>query len=266
MFYLIRENKKEQGFTLIELSIVLVILGLLAGGILSGQSLIRAAELRATSQEVQQYMVAVNTFRDKYHGVPGDLNNATRFWGEAHATPATCRDTASTGKETCDGNGDGYVARSDGSSEQFRFWQHLSNAGIISGSYTGVNGSTGQDHHDIGVNVPQGKMGDSGWSAYHFDSAYGSTPITNDFGNILIFGSEGMNSSGVVGKTWDNVFIPAELWNIDRKFDDGRAATGQIRAYQLKDCTDTEDATNKGALYELEDERTLCTALFKGIF
>lgn len=60
-----------KAFSLVELSIVLVILGLLTGGILAGQSLIRAAELRAVSTEYSRYITATQSFRDKYFAVPG---------------------------------------------------------------------------------------------------------------------------------------------------------------------------------------------------
>src|SRR5438477_2747635 len=63
----------QQGFTLIELSIVLVIIGLIVGGILVGQDLIKAAEIRATVGQVEKYNSAVNTFRSKYNGIPGDI-------------------------------------------------------------------------------------------------------------------------------------------------------------------------------------------------
>src|SRR3954463_15618522 len=64
------------GFTLIELSIVLVIIGLIVGGILVGQDLIKAAEIRATVGQIEKYNSAVNTFRTKYNGIPGDLSGS----------------------------------------------------------------------------------------------------------------------------------------------------------------------------------------------
>ena len=64
---------QQAGFTLIELSIVLVIIGLIVGGVLTGQDLIRAAEIRATIGQYEKYNTAVNTFRTKYNGIPGDL-------------------------------------------------------------------------------------------------------------------------------------------------------------------------------------------------
>lgn len=69
-----------RGFSLVELSIVLVILGLLTGGILAGQSLIRASELRSVSTELQRYSSAIYSFRDQYMALPGDMLNATSFW------------------------------------------------------------------------------------------------------------------------------------------------------------------------------------------
>lgn len=64
---------KNKGFTLIELSIVLVIIGLIVGGILIGRDMIRAAEIRSLISEKNQYIVATNNFRNKYNAMPGDI-------------------------------------------------------------------------------------------------------------------------------------------------------------------------------------------------
>jgi prepilin-type N-terminal cleavage/methylation domain-containing protein len=82
----------KKGFTLVELSIVLVILGLLAGGVLAGQSLIRAAELRSVTTQLEQYSTAIYAFRDRYFAIPGDEEFARRAWhavidGDAVASP-----------------------------------------------------------------------------------------------------------------------------------------------------------------------------------
>lgn len=101
----------DRGFSLVELSIVLVILGLLTGGILAGQSLIRAAELRSVITTTDRYQAAVYSFRDKYFALPGDMRNATSFWGDQATGPSACADAGITDGTpgTCNGNGDGLI-------------------------------------------------------------------------------------------------------------------------------------------------------------
>lgn len=69
-----QSHRKIRGFTLIEMSIVLVVIGLIVGGVLVGQDLIRAAGVRATITQIEKYNTATNTFREKYGALPGDIN------------------------------------------------------------------------------------------------------------------------------------------------------------------------------------------------
>ncbi len=130
-----------RAFSLVELSIVLVILGLLTGGILTGQSLIRASELRSITTDMNRYVTATQTFRDKYFAVPGDMRNATAFWGVAAGTgsDATCANTVSTSAATCNGNGDGVIQTFNVAFDEiFLAPKHLANAGLIEGSYVAM--------------------------------------------------------------------------------------------------------------------------------
>lgn len=139
--------RSQSGFSLVELSIVLVILGLLTGGILGGQALIRAAELRSVSTEYQRWTTATQTFRDKYFALPGDMTNATAFWGALDGNNGIgpdCRGE-STGLPTCNGDGNGRIESNTESAvsthEKWLIWRHLVNAGLIEGSYTNLHGS-----------------------------------------------------------------------------------------------------------------------------
>jgi prepilin-type N-terminal cleavage/methylation domain-containing protein len=70
----------KHGFTLIELSIVIVIIGLIVAGVVSGQSLITQAKLRSVASEYNKYDSATNTFYLEYNALQGDMSNAWEFF------------------------------------------------------------------------------------------------------------------------------------------------------------------------------------------
>src|ERR1035437_4035806 len=129
------------GFTLIEMSIVLVIIGLIVGAVLAGQSLILQAQMRATMKQIESYKTAVATFRDKYSCLPGDCATATSFWPKDPAcTYQNLRPyIAAPNGMTCNGDGNGIIYGYY-YNELMLFWQHLSLAGLIQGSFTGTCG------------------------------------------------------------------------------------------------------------------------------
>lgn len=73
--------RSKRGFTLIELSIVLVVIGLIVGGVLVGKDLIETSRIRQLGMELQQIKTAITTFRGKYDCLPGDCINATTYFG-----------------------------------------------------------------------------------------------------------------------------------------------------------------------------------------
>jgi prepilin-type N-terminal cleavage/methylation domain-containing protein len=79
-------NISKHGFTLIELSIVLVIIGLIVGGILVGRDLISAAAVRAQISQIERYHTAANTFRTKYAYLPGDIPNTCTVYSYPNLT------------------------------------------------------------------------------------------------------------------------------------------------------------------------------------
>src|SRR4051812_21475415 len=98
----------RRGFTLLELSIVLVVIAMLVGGVLVGQSMIHSAELRSVTADINRFSAAAIAFKDKYHYLPGDLPNATSFWG-AKPDCSTLNLTPTPTTLTCNGNGNGYI-------------------------------------------------------------------------------------------------------------------------------------------------------------
>lgn len=257
----------RNGFSLIELSIVLVILGLLAGGILAGQSLIRAAELRSITSEYQRYQAAGHTFRDKYMAIPGDMTNATRFWGRANTTAdcvtnSSAAVNASTG--TCDGDGDGrifYGTTIGRTGEVFQFWRQLALAGLIEGNYDGMSGSAGLIDHNYGVNSPQSRISSVGWGASWANNAAGAQTnvFRYDYANSMTIGTD-LN-------TWaDGTFLKAEeAWGIDTKLDDGIPGIGKIHVYPVGlNCNNSANNTDYSATYKLNNTTSnACALIFR---
>ena len=260
------------GFSLVELSIVLVILGLLTGGILTGQTLIRASELRAVTTEFQRFQSAANTFRDKYFGTPGDLRNAEDFWGQ-QAAGATCATASSTTTATCNGDGDGRVELTGlgvtNSNEGFRFWQHLANAGLIEGTFTGVSCSGGPVDCAVGgENAPRSKLGTGTWLTRYLwmDTITGQTDyFDGSYGNMFQIGAQTTNNDPNTP-----LFVPEEAWNIDTKMDDGMPATGMVMARIRANCTNATaavaDSDNFDSVYNLTDSATRCALVFRNAY
>ena len=129
-------RSRTTGFTLIELSIVLVIIGLIVGAVMVGRDLIKAAEIRATVGQKEKYDISVHAFELKYGGKPGDLS----------PTSAAAFGMFNTGMTGAAGLGDsnGLIQDEFGAananspapySEALAFWRHLSDAQLIEGNY-----------------------------------------------------------------------------------------------------------------------------------
>lgn len=244
--------KLRSGFSLVELSIVLVILGLLTGGILGGQSLIEAAELRAISTEYDAWQTATNVFVDKYMEIPGDMRMADEFW-----------------PGVVSGNGNGRISIPSGANQtgdSFTFWQHLAKAGLIAGEYTGVAGGDSNMHSMLGVNVPKSKYSNAGWTARHCytgdDCGNGTADYEVPYGNHFTFGS------AVDYDTDQPVLTPEEAWNVDTKLDDGQPAKGKVIALFWNDaCAAADDGsssvTDLEASYRLSDGSVECALVFR---
>lgn len=252
----------QRGFSLVELSIVLVILGLLTGGILAGQSLIRAAELRAISTEYSRYITASQTFRDKYFAVPGDFRDATKFWGYQSGAGCITNSAVSPNPAgTCDGNGDAALTfgAASQSGEVFQFWRHLAMAGLIEGTYTGLAGSGGSLHTTFNSNIPASKLGSSGWAIRTVTTyvAGDANNFAGNYGTYFIFGAALANDLPYTAS-----LQPEEAWNIDTKVDDGKPSTGKVIANWRTACANSASASDTAATYKLDTRSAVCSLFF----
>lgn len=253
----------KTGFSLVELSIVLVILGLLTGGILAGQSLIRAAELRSITTDYQRYVASANAFRDKYFAIAGDMPSATRFWNR-QVNAAHCVTSASIAvgtPGTCDGNGDGVIGNAGAasqSSESMQFWRQLAHTGMVEGSYTGLSGAGGAADAIPLENVPAGKLSNSGWT---FKTPGGGGSVAEyvmNYGPTFMFGAK---TAGA--ETDSRILTPTEAWNIDTKMDDGKPAYGKIILRFWNTCSTSTTNTDYAGEYDLLDTGIQCALYFR---
>ncbi len=224
--------RSSSGFTLIELSIVLVIIGLIIGSVLMGKDLIKAAEIRATTQQIEKYSTAVNTFRIKYGGLPGDLK-------AADAARLGFFNTGMTGGGQGDSNGLIQSANSAANPDQpdpygegLILWRQLSEAKMIEGNYgkdLTVNGvpPTEQTVAQMGLWMPTSKIG------------RGSIVVTSINGKNYYEIYTGLSDSGWFALytianpnayTIAPALSPLDAKSIDQKIDDGLPASGIARA------------------------------------
>jgi prepilin-type N-terminal cleavage/methylation domain-containing protein len=204
----------QAGFTLVELSIVLVIIGLIVGGVLVGQDMIRAAEIRSTIAQVEKYNTAVNTFRDKYNNLPGDIlgSDATRFGFTAR--------TGAAGR----GDGDRLIEALPANPmylghESALFWRDLSQVALIDNGFATAT--------DALVTAAAGTMDTYLPSAYiglgHYITAH-----TAGGRNYFQISRVVSVAAGVY--TLENAMSPQTAFNIDDKLDDGAPLNGSVNA------------------------------------
>ncbi|HTE96033.1 MAG TPA: prepilin-type N-terminal cleavage/methylation domain-containing protein [Bradyrhizobium sp.] len=212
-------NSTEAGFTLVEIAIVLVIIGLLLGGILKGQEMITQAKIKNIINDFNGVTVAVTSYQDRYRAIPGDDQNAATRW---------------TTQAPASGNGNGIIAgfynANDTSgtggapantAESNLFWQHLRIAGFVPGLTTGTGTGTPPPNATGGlIGVESGVVGTSG---------LGFTSTIICFSNL-----------------------PEKIASaVDGQMDDSKPASGQIRA-QLQSTANpvTLSASNVTAYVE----------------
>ncbi len=213
-----QSRQAERGFTLVELAIVMIIIGLLIGGILKGQELIANARVTSQVSQVKGIDAAMTTFRDQYASLPGDM-----------LTPATRLPNCAAAICNTAGNGDGFVqgtatANDPGvagaAAEGGQSFVHLAAASLLGGvnpSATAYNATA----------VPAATSG-SGILTFGYSNGTFTGKLATaaaGAGHYLVLRANPTATSAATP-----AMLPKTLGNIDRKLDDGNPNTGSVLA------------------------------------
>jgi prepilin-type N-terminal cleavage/methylation domain-containing protein len=203
-------NIKQNGFTLVEISIVMIIIGVLIGGVFGGMKLIENMQVNSTVQMINSIESVAITFKDTYGRLPGDITNpSTRLPNCAVAPCAT------------GGNGDRRLdillapnAAITNANERFTFWHHLQAANLTN---LGIKNTTdmtfgeGSPETSLGIGL---RMGFAGISPSSHNAYFTNTPS-----NIIAYAPEDLMLNGQI------------LQAIEGKMDDGKPQMGRIWTY-----------------------------------
>ncbi|HEY7237725.1 MAG TPA: prepilin-type N-terminal cleavage/methylation domain-containing protein [Burkholderiales bacterium] len=187
-------KKSQKGFTLVEIAIVLVIIGLLLGGILKGQEMITQAKIKNVIADITGVSAAMYGYQDRYRALPGDDKGATRWTSGGGAAP---------------GNGNGVIEGTYNSAavlESLNFWDHLRRAGFVGGQGT-----------ENPFNAVSGKMG------VQTGDGTGPTP-----GGVLAVAAPATEQ--FTGLILCSANLPDKIAvSVDAQMDDGKGSTGAVR-------------------------------------
>ena len=211
------KQTSQAGFTLVELAIVMIIIGLLIAGVLKGQELIANARVTSTVAQIKGIDAATSTFKDTYAALPGDMTAPTTRLPNCLAAPCGVA-----------GNGDGKLATTPGAApgpESTAYFPQLTAADLLTG-ISPLAGSTA-----FGVNFPAAKIDSAGFFA-------GSAAVPADFANAIgtlgtpsgVYLSLVATVAAVAATPASEGLTPSQAERIDTKLDDGQPGVGSVIA------------------------------------
>ncbi|MBI1327677.1 MAG: prepilin-type N-terminal cleavage/methylation domain-containing protein [Alphaproteobacteria bacterium] len=213
----------QKGFTLVEMAIVMVIIGLLIGGILKGQEILAATKINTTVKEIQAIDGAFSLFYQKYGMLPGDMT-----------TPATFLPNCTGACNQAGDNDENYEAQYQAAlastDERFTAFIHLAAAGLVSGI---ENTAT----IEVGRSVMPSAVG----GAYTVGTFGANTTSPNFYqGGSYLGMIKSIATDGTIGR---NPIMTSSVAAIDRKIDDGKAKTGLLIITSCAACYDAVAGT-----------------------
>ncbi len=251
---------------MLELSIVIVIIGIIVAGVTAGQALVKQAKLRSGVSEYNTFSQAFAAFKLQYNSLPGDLSNASSYWGSAH-------------------NGDGNKKIEDryptvgypGTNFEYRgenmyMWEHLGSgrAKLLPGNYNG---------RDIYLSGFGGGTVQSELPASSFGSYWGVAYDYNRNKNYFVTGATTPSIS--IDYTTNNILRPKDAIYVDSKIDDGMPYSGRVIATSLAGnypinnptysnvssnnvcTTGTAGSVDKAAVYNISNSNVSCSLIME---
>ena len=266
---------KNKGFSLLEISIVIIVIALITGVIVVGQSLVASSRLQAVIADADAYKKAVTLFKDKYKELPGDFSGATAIWGSD-----TCPPSANVVPKTatCNGNADGFIGDSTStpiaittSTEALRMWQHLANANFIKGTFNGATSSSSSSW-DAGINTPKLAIKKAAFSLHYLNSnSVPASAFNTTYKHVLTLGAPG---SAATKPSNAAILTPTDAMSLDAKIDDGKPGQGLVLSYTndstsptynataASTCTTGTQATAATATYTTSYQKIACSLIF----
>lgn len=215
-------NQNHNGFTLVETSIVMIIIGLLIGGTFGGMKLVENMRINKTVQDLKAIESAALTFKDTYGRLPGDITSPSTRLPSCTTAPCSTGGNGDRGLDTALSN----IAAIAATNERFTFWHHLQAADMLGMDYQNTT------NMEFGEGQPDSPIG-GGYRMTNTNGAYGPCGIIVNGGIISI----SSDASAAYSTTF--TLRCSDLAAIDAKMDDARPYSGRFNNFGSVGCVVT---------------------------